>query len=715
MKKPARLCLTFHNHQPVGNFDWVFEQAYQDSYLPFLDTFEPFEQLKISLHSSGPLMLWLAEEHPEYLNRVRELCKSGRIEILGGPMYEPIMTMLPPRDAVGQIQAYASWIRDFFGVSPRGMWLPERVWEPQLTSILANAGIEYTILDDFHFKSAGLCDEELYGYFLTEDNGKLLRVFAGSESLRYRIPFQAVDETIDYCQAVAEQFPDSILTFGDDGEKFGSWPGTKEHVYDGQWLRNFFQTLSKNQHWLRTMTLSEAVSETRPLGKIYLPNSSYREMTEWSLQTEQQERRQGSIAQLAIRFDHEIIRQGLPQGFWRNFKTKYSETSEMYARMMYVSHGIEAAITAGVSSENLEVAKMHLYQGQCNCSYWHGAFGGVYLPHLRDAIYKHLIAAEKNLDQSLGRQEELHWQITDFDFDGNDEIMVRNAMTSLWIAPSRGGSIYEMDIYPIEHNLLATLQRRREIYHQKVLDGPKEENDDLASIHDRVVFKQPNLDQHLIYDTYPRKSLVDHFHSVDTTIDAIKKGTTVELGDFVDEPYDSTVNQHPERLNVRLHRQGKVMNYPLDLSKSVQLERSYNRIRIGYNLENISADAKFIFSPEFNFSGLPSDQEDRFFSDLDGNRLGHLGTTLDLQSTQQISLSDQWLGIDIQLSWSQPSGLWAYPVQSVSQSESGFELVHQSVCVMPYWIIDGQSKNDWDLSMEIKIVCESGESDKASP
>ncbi len=102
----AHLCLVLHNHQPIGNFDGVFEQAYQDSYLPFLDVFEPYEQLQISLHTSGPLMMWLADRHPEYLDRVRMLVDVGRIEIVGGPHYEPILTMLPSRDRIGQIKSY---------------------------------------------------------------------------------------------------------------------------------------------------------------------------------------------------------------------------------------------------------------------------------------------------------------------------------------------------------------------------------------------------------------------------------------------------------------------------------------------------------------------------------------------------------------------------------------------------------------------------------
>ena len=39
MSKSIRFVLTLHNHQPIGNFDHVFEEAYQDSYLPFFGRF----------------------------------------------------------------------------------------------------------------------------------------------------------------------------------------------------------------------------------------------------------------------------------------------------------------------------------------------------------------------------------------------------------------------------------------------------------------------------------------------------------------------------------------------------------------------------------------------------------------------------------------------------------------------------------------------------
>ena len=282
MTNTIQFCLALHNHQPIGNFDGVFEQAYQDSYLPFLEVFEKYESLRISLHTSGPLMEWLVEHHPEYVDRLAGLVTTGRIEILGGAFYEPILTMIPSRDRIGQISQYSSWLETRLGAQVRGMWVPERVWEQNLTVDIAEAGMEFTILDDFHFKNTGLESSQLNGYYTTEDQGSVLRVFPGSERLRYLIPFAEPHETINYLRETAEQTPGAILVFGDDGEKFGTWPDTKQHVYENGWLHRFLDALVENQDWIETTTLSNAL-DTRPsLGRVYLPEASYREMTEWA-------------------------------------------------------------------------------------------------------------------------------------------------------------------------------------------------------------------------------------------------------------------------------------------------------------------------------------------------------------------------------------------------------------------------------------------------
>ena len=699
MTHPIRLCLVLHNHQPVGNFDGVFEQAYQDSYRPFLDVFESYPDLVISLHTSGPLMEWLDERHPEYLDRLARLVASGRIEILGGPFYEPIMTMIPARDRVGQITSYTHWLETRLGAEVRGMWMPERVWEQSLTADIAAAGMKYTVLDDFHFKNAGLVDEQLYGYYITEDDGRILSIYPGSEPLRYFIPFQPPHHTIDYLRGVADKNPNSVIVFGDDGEKFGTWPETKKHVYENGWLRQFFDALLANREWLHLTTLGEAIENVPPVGKVYLPDSSYREMTEWALPVEQQIEYDDIVHESQHDPRWPRIKRFFQGGFWRNFKVKYPEANEMYARMMMTSRRVAQAEKDG-TSEALAYAKQALYRGQCNCPYWHGAFGGIYLPHLRNAIYNQLIASDNLVDQAIGKTGPyVEATVDDFNFDARQEIRLAGDKLICLLAPAAGGMMYELDVRSICHNLLATLSRRPEAYHQKVLGGAGGTNGAVASIHDRVVFKQAGLEQRLQYDPSPRKSLVDHFFAPGTTLQAASRGEAREVGDFVEGVYESKIRRASDRIQVQLTRLGRVGQHEVRVTKGVTLAAGSAALEIVYLLENLPPEVPFHFGVEMNFAGLPSGADNRYFHNGFGNRLGQLGTQLNLNDVEALGMVDEWLGIDVSLKASRPTNLWTFPIETVSQSEGGFELVHQSIAVIPHWQVRGDAAGRWSLTL----------------
>jgi hypothetical protein len=703
MNASLRLCLVLHNHQPIGNFDGVFEQAYEDSYRPFLDVFEPFSDLKLSLHTSGPLMEWLDVHHPEYLDRLANLVQAGRIEIIGGAYYEAILAMIPSRDRVGQIEMYREWLEQRLGGAVRGMWMPERVWEQSFASDLADAGVEYTLLDDFHFRNAGLADDQLFGSYITEDEGNLVSVFPGSERLRYLLPFASPDETISYLREIAEQQPNGVVVFGDDGEKFGTWPDTKKHVYEDGWLRQFFEQLTDNREWLDTTTLGEAHNNVAPVGKIYIPDGSYREMTEWALPVAQQ-----------IEFDnleHEMeqdprwprLRRFVRGGFWRNFKAKYPESDEMYTRMIAVSQRLEDCRDE-LDDESYAAIQQTLYRGQCNCSYWHGAFGGIYLPHLRNAVYHELIKADNLLDAAFGLTgPRVDSQVQDWNLDQRDEIRLFNDKLDCFVAPADGGIIYELDVRDIAHNLLATLTRRPEAYHRKVLAGPANDDQDVASIHDRVVFKTEGLDQRVQYDRSPRKSLLDHFYDDDVSFDSILSGHAEERGDFIGSEFTTRILRDEHRTQIRMSRTGQVHGVPIQLTKGVTLHAGDSIVRIGYMLTGLPKEHSFHFAPEFNFAGLPSGADDRFFYQDDDQRLGHLGTSLDLHKATNLGLVDQWLGINVQLQVNRPTAFWAYPIETVSLSEGGFELVHQSVAVHPHWWVRGDAEGKWSATIELNV------------
>ena len=719
-----RLALVIHNHQPIGNFDNIFEQAYQDSYKPFLDLLAEFPSLAITLHNSGSLLEWLVEHRPEYLDQIRELADRGQIEIIGGPFYEPILASIPQRDRIGQIQQYSKYLENLFGQPVRGMWVPERVWEQSFARDIVDAGIEYTVLDDAHFRSAGHTSDELTSYFLTEDEGRLLQIFPVSEPLRYAIPFDDVHKSIEILHEQFERNPSSVAVFGDDGEKFGTWPGTKEAVFEEGWLRNFFQLLEDSGEWLKVATMAECVENLMPAGRTYLPDSSYREMTEWVLPADRQK------VLLSLRKDKEKNDPDWPElsnfvrgGCWRNFRNKYPEANEMYARMLGISERLEKLTNASIDREyadQLSEARTALYRGQCNCSYWHGAFGGLYLPHLRHAVYTHFIAADTILEKVersmksstngvVGASPDRWVEVEskDFNLDARPEVRVAGDRLAAYFSPAVGGHLYELDIRAIRHNLLATLNRRPEIYHEAIRQAAKPDSngDDLnaANIQGEIKCKQENLDQKIAYDNWPRKALVDHFLQPGLSLEDFRAGKG-HVSDFHSGVYQSLLKRSRERVEACFARRAPLASYSVQVTKSVSLEASRGAsLQIRYDLEDLPVGMPIHFAVEFNLAGLPGGADDRYYYDHTGQRQGRLDETLNQPHCERIGLVDEWLGVDVSLEFPMPCSCWAFPIETVSQSEGGFETVQQACCVVPHWEFVVPEDGRWSFELTLGI------------
>jgi hypothetical protein len=287
--------------------------------------------------------------------------------------------------------------------------------------------------------------------------------------------------------------------------------------------------------------------------------------------------------------------------------------------------------------------------------------------------------------------------------------LANNRVVAL-VAPAEGGQIYELDAKAICHNLLASLARRPEAYHRAVLRGPTQDDGNAASIHDRVVFKQEGLDQRLGYDRWQRNSLVDHFFNVEATSADVAAGRAEELGDFVHGVYDVKLRRSEGRVQVQLTREGSVQGRKVKVTKGITLNQGDATLEIAYYLENVPADIGLHLAPEFNFAGLPAGADDRYFTGSDGRRLGQLGHQLDLHGMTQLGLVDEWLGIGVALSFDQPASIWTYPVDTVSQSEGGFELVHQSVAVLPHWVVIPDAEGRWSVTLRLSIDTQLAES-----
>ncbi len=329
--------MAFHQHQPVGNFDHVIEHCYAQAYLPFLNVLERHPSIKVSLHYSGPLLKWIQRHHAEFFTQLKAMVKKGQVELMAGGFYEPILSILPNQDKLDQIKKMVEYINDHFDYQPRGLWLAERVWEPHLVEPIAKSGLEYIILDDSHLKETGLEDDDLYGYYITEDEGCCIKVFPSSMQLRYTMPFAAPEETIEYLRHIAAAGEGLLVQVGDDGEKFGSWPHTYQTVYEEGWLERFFSQLEQNSDWLAVVNHSAYIDQYKPLGSVYLPTASYAEMMEWALPTKARLDYMNAQGQME---HNPTCKRFLKGGLWRNFLVKYPESNNMHKKMLYVSQKV---------------------------------------------------------------------------------------------------------------------------------------------------------------------------------------------------------------------------------------------------------------------------------------------------------------------------------------------------------------------------------------
>jgi 4-alpha-glucanotransferase len=218
-----------------------------------------------------------------------------------------------------------------------------------------------------------------------------------------------------------------------------------------------------------------------------------------------------------------------------------------------------------------------------------------------------------------------------------------------------------------------------------------------------VVFKQPDLDKRLQYDDHLRKSLVDLFYDNDALPDDVMSGKARQLGDFVNSAYEARIRRNPDRIQVQLSRDGAVGGMPVRITKGLTLDAGSSTLQVAYLLENLPQNHPLHFAVEFNFAGMPSGADDRYFSAIEGNRIGHLGTRLDLADALGLNLTDEWQGIDVGLKMSRKTRIWTFPIETVSQSEGGFELVHQSVAVLPHWLVEADKDGRWSVTMQLTL------------
>jgi alpha-amylase len=629
---PLRFAFGVHFHQPVGNFDQVFEQHVREAYRPLLSRLAEREFLPIIVHVSGPLIEWLEAHDTELLDRIGRLAADGRVELLLSGLYEPVLAGLLRRDRIEQIHWMRDTVKRRFGVDATGLWLTERVWEPELAADLAEAGVRFALVDDRHFVVSGFAREQLHAPFWTESDGKGLALFPIDERLRYLIPFKPPADTAAYLRELRQRgAPLAVLV--DDGEKFGGWPGTKEWVYGRGWLTEFLDVVGALvvDGEVRLTTLAAALAEVPSGGLAYLPTASYREMEGWALPPD------GAVRLARLERDLGPERLAGPDGglirgaHWRNFFVRYPEANRMHKKMLAVSALCRA-------NGDPPEARRAVGRAQCNDAYWHGVFGGLYLPHLRQAVWRELARAE----EVLRRGESLRYEVRDVDGDGHEEVWIHSAAFSAVLSPARGGALEEYGVFAARTNFADTLTRRREAYHELAVHAPDptaSSGSGTPSIHElegavRLAAPPP-------VDADDRALLVDRVLPGDLAFDAYARGDYRPVRSWARTPCRVSVEMADAWVEVSCRVPDREAAGGL-VEKRVRFDAA-GRLRVSYRWDPAEFPAGAWFAPELS-----------------------LARRLDVACGPETEV-------------------WSHPIVTTAKSERGLEETVQGVSLTPRW------------------------------
>lgn len=645
------LLFGIHCHQPVDNFDWVIYDAIERSYKPFFETLKQFPEFKISVHFSGSLLEFIEKNDKELFSLMKSL--SSQIEFFSGGYYEPVLASIPSKDRIGQIKKLNNFIKKHFNQTPKGLWLTERVWENTVIKDIKQCGIEYVIVDDYHIDTSNPGKKELNGYFLTEESGEVAALFPIDQGLRYAIPFYSLEDTNKILKSFKNVKGKNAAIIFDDGEKFGIWPKTYETVYEKGWLKDFIIQCLRDKEII-VQTFKEYYKENVPVGLSYLPTVSYFEMGEWSLSGEDAYELE-SFSQKNL-----IDKRFLRGGIWKNFFTKYPESNWIHKRVLELSQ----------KQLDTNEYREALYKAQCNDVLWHGVFGGIYLPNLRDTAYKYIIECEKLLETKKEKY--------DIDLNGIEEYKYTTDDFLAIVSTNNGGQVFEIDLWDKSYNLQNTLSRYEESYHKKIevqTEEPEvleeEESDKIATIHENTLTVDQEIS--LDYDWYMKRSVIDHITSKNISIEDFERNKFKEYGDFANQPYEVTKSTK-KKLNLK--RDGGIYKDDKKFDTTVVKKYFFKKNNINVNsMVSSSSLEKFTFIQEWNFH----------FADLDkvfinGVRLekGKQYSNLEIIA-KDLRVYDKYLNKTFFFHFDTKIKIFVTALNSISQSEQGVDITNQGI------------------------------------
>jgi alpha-amylase len=361
-------------------------------------------------------------------------------------------------------------------------------------------------------------------------------------------------------------------------------------------------------------------------------------------------------------------------GFWRHFLVKYDEINTMHWLSLRAGAKVHAMPPGPEKARALD----ELWAGECNCPYWHGVFGGVYLPHIRGTAFSHLIAAEAIAEGAAHPRPFAIAETADLDGDGRPDVRLATDVLALTVDPGRGGSVVEWDYRPARRHLGNVMTRRREGYHADLIEALASgaervtEGEGLETIHTASVrVKQPGLERFLIYDRWRRASLRLHLLAGGTTLEQMWRDQQDDLGGFATGAYAWELEEAPERVAVHLRRVADLGRARVSVDRAIEIASGAHGLVHRARLRaDGTAPGPALLAEEWGIGvfGAPGE----VWAEAGGRRIS-LHEPGALPEADRVTVGEAHSGLAMTFEPSAPARIWAFPLITISNSEGGYE------------------------------------------
>ncbi len=715
----------------------AMDRRFELSVEPLVRALEENDRLSLVVHLAGRLLEHAVAHRPQLLGRISALSQQGRLELLGGAFFSPVLGSIPERDAVGQLRFTANWLNRNINATPTGAWLPLRAWDPTLPSVFAEGGVKYTLVDDALFFGAGLRPGIVHGHFVNHRagnsvsvfpiDGRLSRVLASAALPRAE---QILDTTNHEHQGTGDQV--SVVAFpGDDMVSSGR-------------LAELVRLFSEQTHWLKTITLRRAFETFPTRGPVNLLTGADPTLAEWACTAEARERRR----YLQFRLDQAhvwgMVRHHVDRVLFENFFIKYAEANHLHKRMLATSEVVdrlrkilnERQLTKRVSQSDAHARKVleracdGLWRAQSHAVFWHRGKGhaGVYDPALRIATTRQLMQAQRMVEKALGDPAKGGWWgvARDYDSDGNPEALVRTRELSAVVHAAEGGTLWELDLRRKVIPLQTALSPIEEPYddalvgNEVVLVDAELSREDRRSVPKTNPGVQPRRNRELErrrVDRVRRGAFQDHVLGPETTLATYAHRQFRGLGDFAEGRFELARIGEPEADapfgSVQVVRSGVAKD--VDRTMLLRIEKEFRfdierpRLALSHSIVNRSRDTATLWHGlEWTF-GIPSGEElnlwatgfegntERTYQLIDGPQ--------DLGTLTWLEIKDTETELAIVIETPEPVRVWWTPVTSVFETENGWHEMVQGQTLLLHRQLEiwGEETQSMELTIDFLL------------